>query len=184
MNLSSLLRGSQAVRARLEQHRPSLFRLAYAWSHDRALADDLAQEALAKGLEHADQLRDMERLRSWLFGILANCWRDHLRALRPNVDIDSLDEECLPVCQETPDVAYGRAQTVALIRGAIARLPVGQRQVVTLIDLEELSYAEVAAILAIPIGTVMSRLCRARIALRDQLWQSEAAQPHRLRSAK
>jgi RNA polymerase sigma-70 factor (ECF subfamily) len=184
MNLGSMLRGSQAFLAQLEQHRTSLFRLAYAWSHDRALADDLAQEALVKGLQHAEQLRDPERLRSWLFGILANCWRDHLRALRPNVDIDSLDEECLPVCQETPDLAYGRAQTVALIRSAIAHLPVGQRQVVTLVDLEELTYAEVALILAIPIGTVMSRLCRARRALRDLLWQSEGAQPHRLRSAK
>jgi RNA polymerase sigma-70 factor, ECF subfamily len=184
MNLSSLFCRSRGFAARLEEQRIPLFRLAYAWSHDRALADDLAQETLAKGLEHADQLRDPERLRSWLFGILANCWRDHLRALRPTVDIDALDEECLPSCDETPDIAYGRAQTVALIRTTVGRLPVGQRQVLTLVDLEEFSYAEVAAILAIPMGTVMSRLCRARLALREQLSQSNVAQLPHLRSAK
>ena len=68
------------------------------------------------------------------------------------------------------------------MRAAIAALPLGQRQVVTLVDLEEFSYAEVAEILAIPIGTVMSRLCRAREALRGLL--EAAAQQPRLRSVK
>ena len=49
------------------------------WCHDRALADDLTQEALTKAPLHADQLRDPTRLRPWLYGILVNCWRDHLR---------------------------------------------------------------------------------------------------------
>ena len=57
---------------------------------------------------------------------------------------------------------------------AVARLPVGQRQALTLVDLEEFSYAEVGEILGIPIGTVMSRLCRGRRALRDELLRVEA----------
>jgi RNA polymerase sigma-70 factor (ECF subfamily) len=64
---------------------------------------------------------------------------------------------------------------VARVRAAVARLPVGQRQVLTLVDLEEFSYAEVGEILGIPIGTVMSRLCRGRRALRDDLLRVESA---------
>jgi RNA polymerase sigma-70 factor (ECF subfamily) len=188
MKLVSLLRGSREFESRVEAHRAALFRAASAWSHDRALADDLAQETLTRALAHAGQLRDPEKLRSWLFGILANCWRDHLRALRPGVDIDSLAEECC--CTDPgPDEACARRETVVRVRAAVALLPSGQRQVLTLVDLEEFSYSEVAAILAIPIGTVMSRLCRARVALREQLLRAEApravaAPVSRLRSTK
>jgi len=183
MKFAALLRRARGFESELELHRTALFRVACAWSHERALADDLVQDTLLKALEHADQLRDPERLRSWLFGIMANRWRDHLRALRPTVDIDVLDEECF-CSDETPDVAYGRGEIVIRVRAAVARLPIGQRQVVTLVDLEEFSYAEVAAILGIPIGTVMSRLCRARLALREQLRHTDVVPLPRLRSAK
>jgi len=188
MKLTSFLRGSRELESRIEGHRAALFRAARAWSHDRALADDLAQETLARALAHAGQLRDPERLRSWLFGILANCWRDHLRALRPGVDFETVEDECF-CADPTPDEAYGRREIVVQVRAAVARLSVGQRQVLTLVDLEEFSYGEVASILGIPIGTVMSRLCRARLALRDLLLRADAppgdapAVP-RLRSAK
>lgn len=183
MRIAPLLRQACGFGTRLDPHRTPLFRVACAWSHDRALADDLVQETLVKALEHADQLRDPERLRSWLFGIMANCWRDHLRALRPALDIDAMDEEIF-CSDDTPDLAYARSETVKRVRAAVARLPIGQRQVVTLVDLEEFAYAEVAAILAIPIGTVMSRLCRARLALRAELRPADVVELPRLRSAK
>jgi RNA polymerase sigma-70 factor (ECF subfamily) len=188
MTLVSLLRGSRELRSRIEAHRAPLFRAAYAWSHDRALADDLAQETLARAFARAGQLRDPERLRSWLFGILANCWRDHLRALRPSVAIEELDEACY-CADPTPDEAYDRREVIARVRAGVARLPAGQRQVLTLVDLDGFSYSEVASILGIPIGTVMSRLCRARLALREHLHQSgagfgEVANVARLRSTK
>jgi RNA polymerase sigma-70 factor (ECF subfamily) len=183
MNLRLLPRRSREFASRVEEHRAALFRVACAWSHDRTLADDLAQEAIAKALERAEQLRDPERLRSWLFGIMTNCWRDHLRALRPTADIDTLDDESFG-CEETPESALARTQIVHRVRTAVARLPSGQRQVLTLVDLEEFSYADVATILGIPIGTVMSRLCRARLALRDLLRQPEVAPVQRLRSAR
>jgi len=175
MKLTWPFRGSREFESRIESHRAALFRAACAWSHDRPLADDLAQETLAKALAHAGQLRDPERLRSWLFGILANCWRDHLRALRPSVDIDTLEDE-YACADPTPDEAYDRREIVDRVRAAVALLPTGQRQVLTLVDLEECSYSEVASILGIPIGTVMSRLCRARLALRDRLLRPEAPQ--------
>lgn len=168
MDILSLLRPHGALRTRIAGCRPALYRLAVAWCHDRVLADDLAQEALAKALAHAGQLRDQDKLRPWLYGILANCWRDHLRALRPAEDIDALGEHWLATVDSTEPSA-SRAQLARQVRAAIGRLPQGQREVLALVDLEECSYAEVAQILAIPVGTVMSRLSRARNALRERL---------------
>lgn len=161
--------------------RVRLYRLAFAWCHDAVLADDLAQEALTRGLSRLEQLRESERLMSWLFAILNRCWIDHLRARRDDFDDEILAE--LPSDLPGPDSHAERQQTVSRVRAAIAALPLGQRQVITLVDLEELSYAEVAEVLAIPIGTVMSRLCRARGSLRGLLLEAPAEQ-QRLRSVK
>lgn len=160
------LRLGTGVAARLAEQRHSLFRLASLWCHDRALADDLAQEALAKAFGRAHQLRDPEKLRPWLYGILVNCWRDHLRARRPTADIDTIDPQALAAHDDTPEAAASRSELVNEVRAAIARLPQAQREVLALVDLEGCSYAEAAEILDIPMGTVMSRLCRSRAALR------------------
>ena len=73
----------------------------------------------------------------------------------------------MPPCPgEAPDEACSNGQLIDCLRGAVSRLPMGQRQVLTLVDLEEMSYAETARILDIPVGTVMSRLARARSALK------------------
>ncbi len=72
----------------------------------------------------------------------------------------------------TPEDEHAQSQIVSRVREAIANLPIGQRQVLMLVDLEEFSYTEVATVLAIPIGTVMSRLCRARQALKTLLQES------------
>ena len=66
-------------RHELRERRDRLYRLAFSWCHNAALADDLTQEALTKALRNSTQLRDDQRLDSWLFRILANCWQDHLR---------------------------------------------------------------------------------------------------------
>jgi RNA polymerase sigma-70 factor (ECF subfamily) len=153
------------LRRRLEELRPRLYRLAYSWCHDAALADDLAQDALIKALARSEQLRDAQALESWLFSILNNCWRDHLRARREFTDVDDLDDAIVDDAP-SPEQRYASRQTIQRVRLAIAGLPLGQRQVVTLVDIEECGYAEVAAILGVPVGTVMSRLARARLALR------------------
>ena len=173
-------REQRELAEKIEASRGRLYRVAFAWSHDAALADDLAQEALARGLARVEQLREAERLSSWLFSILHRCWIDHLRLRRQDLDEEAIAE--LPSDLPGPEGHAEQQETVSRVRAAIAALPLGQRQVVTLVDLEEFSYAEVAAILSIPIGTVMSRLCRAREALRGLL-EPAAAQP-RLRSVK
>lgn len=164
-----------ARRRSIEQLRPRLFRLAHAWCHDAALADDLAQEALVKGLARASQLRDPQALECWLFSILNNCWRDHLRARRNDLGDEALDEWVVDDA-EGPEQRYACRQTVQRVRRAIAALPLGQRQVLTLVDIEECSYAQVAQVLDVPVGTVMSRLARARGALRRLLAPTEIGQ--------
>ncbi|OOG23001.1 RNA polymerase subunit sigma-24 [Thioalkalivibrio denitrificans] len=156
---------SRAWQQQVEESRVRLYRLSLSWCGDEMLADDLAQEALARALRKQHQLRDAERLDAWLFAILHNCWREHLRRLKPQVPLD----EVLFVCDHSPEHEQAQDQIVQQVRQAIAALPMGQREVVTLVDLEGLSYAEVAEVMAIPIGTVMSRLSRARRALRAAL---------------
>lgn len=170
-------------RRRLTALRPRLYRLAYAWCHDGHLADDLAQDALAKALRRSGQLRDEGAMEAWLFSILNNCWRDHLRGRREFADIDELDEVILSDAPG-PDRLYASRQTTARVRAAIAALPLAQRQVITLVDIEECSYAQVANILEVPVGTVMSRLSRARLALKERLLAEEARSQPLLRRVK
>jgi len=169
---------SAQLRARVEAQREPLYRLAHSWCRDAGLADDLVQEALLRALDRAAQLDDPQRLKSWLCAILANCLKDHFRRVRP---LEPLDED-MPAQGETPEAASASSQLAARVRAEVERLPLGQRQVVALVDLEGFSYAEVGQILEVPIGTVMSRLCRAREALRARLIDFAAEQNDKVRS--
>jgi len=184
LGIDHLFGPGQALRRDIERERGMLGRMAYAWCHDAALADDLAQMAVEKALRAAGQLRDREKLKAWMLRILANCLKDHVRERRDFVDIGSI-EETVAADEPTPEEARASRELVRRVRVAVAGLPFGQRQVVTLVDLEECSYAEAGDILEIPIGTVMSRLCRARRALREVLEPvAEDTLGNRLRSVK
>jgi RNA polymerase sigma-70 factor, ECF subfamily len=163
-------------RPSVEALRPLLYRIAYAWCHDAALADDLVQETLSKAWSRRAQLRDEVALKAWVVMIMNHCWLDHLRRRRDFDDIEDWRDE-LESSADTPEVSCNREQVIACVRSAVARLPLGQRQVLTLVDLEEFGYAEVAAILDIPVGTVMSRLSRARASLRQYLLNTAMQQP-------
>jgi len=165
MTLLGLLCRNREFRLKLEKSRGRLYRLAYSWCHAPDLADDLTQEALSKALKQGGQLKDLDAMDSWLFRILSNCWHDHLRARR---DTLLFDEE-RHLHQATPELLNLRQQDIDNVRKAVAALPEGQRQIITLVDIEGCRYNEVATILELPIGTVMSRLCRARRALKEQL---------------
>lgn len=162
--LDFFLRTREAQRA-LQQARSRLYRVAYSWCHSAALADDLVQETLSKALQKSSQLRDPKARDAWLFTILANCYRDYYRKQKDMDDIDEIEISA----ESTPESDSSRAQVVSKVRAAIAGLPDGQRQVVTLVDLEGFSYMEVAQILDVPIGTIMSRLCRARNVMKTRL---------------
>lgn len=149
----------------LTEHRAKLHRMALAWCGDHALADDLVQDTLARALEKQDQLRDEERLGAWLYKILHNCWMEYLRTRRPEMDIDDIEL----ACTDCPERTFAESQLVEQVQDAVASLPLGQRQVMTLIDLEGCGYEQVALILDIPVGTVMSRLSRARESMKKRL---------------
>jgi RNA polymerase sigma-70 factor (ECF subfamily) len=132
--------------------------MAYAWTHDPHLADDMVQQAMFKALSNQKQLKDLGAAEAWLFRILSNCLKDYYRAKR-----DVVSSENVVIADEvTPEQNTEKQQLVDKVRRAVRKLPLAQCQVVTLVDLEGFTYASVAEILEIPVGTVMSRLCRGR----------------------
>jgi RNA polymerase sigma-70 factor (ECF subfamily) len=140
---------------------PRLRRYARALVGSNAEADDLIQDTLERALARLDQWRDGESPRKWLFSILHNLHIDGLRRKSrrpPHVGLDSLGPE-----QSAPaaDGASGRD-----LDRALQQLSGEQREVVLLVGLEGLTYAETAEVLDIPVGTVMSRLARGRGRLR------------------
>ena len=150
--------------------------MAFAWCGDAYLADDLVQQTLCKALQRKAQLRDPRSLDRWLFRIMANCRNDFHRRYRETVEFD---DDASPVTVESAESSAERASIVARVRRAIGCLSEPQRQVLTMVDLEGYAYADVAEVLEIPIGTVMSRLCRARRSLKEALDNTASTSPRR-----
>jgi RNA polymerase sigma-70 factor (ECF subfamily) len=170
MRLLDSINQKRLFRTILANSRERLYRVAYSWTHDPTLADDLVQQACYQALRKQRHLRDIDAADAWLFRILANCLSDHYRARR-----EVLSGEDLVIVEKwTPEHETQEDQVARRVRKAVSALPLAHRQVVTLVDLEEFSYASVAQILDIPVGTVMSRLSRGRRALRDQLLDVKA----------
>ena len=142
---------------------PRLRRYARALVGDRSTADDLVQDTLERAWAKLHLYRRGTDLRAWLFTVMHNVHVNRIRATRPT---DPLEDEMpeLAEVQRQPD-----ALLIRDLDRAIARLPADQRAVLLLVTLEEMSYEEVARTLGIPIGTVMSRLSRAREKLRSMM---------------
>ena len=145
---------------RLVELIPRLRRYARALVGDRAAADDLVQDTLERAWAKLHLYRRGTDLRAWLFTVMHNVHVNKVRATRVT---DTLEEELPELAQRA---SQGDALLVRDLDRAIAHLPSEQRAVLLLVTLEEMSYEEVARALGIPIGTVMSRLSRAREKLR------------------
>lgn len=163
---------------RLSELRPRLYRLAVSWCSDIMLADDLVQETLDKALTKHNQLKNDSSLKAWLFKIMHNCWMQHLRSKKPSMDIDNIEL----ISDQSPEKQLSEMHIVDRVRKAVEMLPLNQRQVVTLVDLENNSYQQVSEILEIPVGTVMSRLSRARLQLKKYLIGVTVESTHKTKS--
>ena len=142
---------------------PALRRYARALTRDADRADDLVQDCLERAIRKSALFRPRGPLRSWLFTILLNLHRNQARNASRRGAATPLD--LLPVEPSVPAPQPGHIALAEMAR-AIGALPGEQREALLLIVLEDMPYAEAAAILGIPQGTLMSRLGRARAALR------------------
>jgi RNA polymerase sigma-70 factor (ECF subfamily) len=156
-----------------------LYTTALRLTRNRPDAEDLVQDTFVKALRFADRFKRGTNLKAWLYTILHNTWRNRRRdAARHAVEIDStrveeaaLQDGLLPVgaAFETPEHLLLRSTLDADLQAALDDLPEAFRVAVWLRDVEEFSYAEIAEMLGIPLGTVMSRISRGRRLLFERL---------------
>jgi RNA polymerase sigma-70 factor (ECF subfamily) len=157
---------SRAFGVQLIAHLPALRRYAMALCGNASLADDLVQDGIERALIRATSLRESERLGPWLRSIVHNLFVDEMRRRRARgvaVDMETVANDlAMSTAPADPSVARDLAR-------AMARLSIEHRQILVLVGVEQLSYRQIADELAVPLGTVMSRLARARAALRAAL---------------
>ncbi|WP_323018752.1 RNA polymerase sigma factor [Castellaniella sp.] len=136
-------------------------------------AEDLTQQAFMEAARSYQTFRGESQLSTWLYGIALNLVRNHLSRAperRYNfVSDDSLDD--LATESATPEEAATQAQTMRLLQESLDELPDSMRSILLMVGLDNMSYEEAAILLTVPVGTVRSRLSRARAALRDRLQQ-------------
>jgi RNA polymerase sigma-70 factor, ECF subfamily len=157
-----------------EEFLDGLYGYAMVLSRDRTEAEDLVQETCVRAIQAAESLRPDSNLKSWLFTILRNIWLNQLRQRRtsPNVVELDADEESSDIAVETgrdPYALYVSKIEREQVREAIQQLPDDYREIIVLREYAEMSYQEIASLLECPLGTVMSRLGRARSKLRTLL---------------
>ena len=162
------------VKSRIEHSRNKLYQAAYSWCHDRALAEDLVQECLLKALSSKSKLKDLKYLDTWLFRILINTWHDYLKKQK---NMENLDDYAFRSISDIEN-DYLTGELISMVRREISKLPIALREVITLSDFSGFSYQEVGHIMAIPIGTVMSRLYQARRILEKRLIESTQPKPN------
>jgi RNA polymerase sigma-70 factor (ECF subfamily) len=149
-----------------------LYNFARWLTQNREEAEDLVQETYAKALKGFSSFQLGTNFRAWMYRILRNTFLTSRTGLRATstVSLDSEDDGLeLGVENETPETILMKRSNSQLVQSAIDDLPVHYREALLLCEVEEMSYQEIAETLSIPIGTVMSRLSRARRTLRDHL---------------
>lgn len=169
-------------RAFFEQLAMPLFDQLYnhaCWlTGDRADAEDLVQETYAKALKAFASFAEGTNLRAWMFRILRNAFLNSRSGLKQKTDYLE-DEETgadEAVAHEvTPEALLLASESQEAMFGALERLGVAHREIILLCDVDEMSYREIAQVLDVPVGTVMSRLARARANLRRELGAAKEA---------
>lgn len=143
-----------------------LYNFARWLTQDKAEAEDLVQETYAKALRGFSSFQAGTNFRAWIYRILRNSFLNSRAGLKVTVVIDEEDDATLPTENSTPESVLIEQATREMVQQALETLPVHFREILLLCDVEDMSYKEIAETLSIPTGTVMSRLSRARKALR------------------
>ncbi|MEP3276569.1 MAG: RNA polymerase sigma factor [Stappiaceae bacterium] len=147
---------------------PNLRRFAISLCKSRDIADDLIQITCEKALANQGSFQPGTRLDAWLFRIMRNAWIDRIRKHKTEGVVVDIDDSPVLIGTDGGAVTENRLMLNATAK-AIEGLPDDQRAVLVLVTVEELSYKEASEALGVPIGTVMSRLARARKALHAEL---------------
>jgi RNA polymerase sigma-70 factor, ECF subfamily len=158
-----------ALRSEIAGEVPHLRRFALALTGDASLADDLVQDCIEQALRKQHLFDETRKLRSWLFAILRNLYISGLRR-NSRGKLVSLEIDVASASGKLHEQEAHLA--LADVKSAIARMPPLYREVLLLIALEGMSYREVSEITGVPVGTVMSRLARARAGLRVLLGEN------------
>lgn len=146
---------------------PRLRRFARGLARSATEADDLVQSACERALAREHQYQEGTRFDSWMFRIVQTIWIDQIRARDVRKETSEIAQERLGTDEPVRRVEARLA--LAEVRRAIGRLPPDQRTTLMLVTVEGLSYREAAEVAGVPVGTIMSRLARARLALQVQL---------------
>lgn len=172
----------EAFAAEILHHLEALFATALRLTRNRADAEDLVQDVVVRALRFSDRFERGTNLKAWLYTILHNAWRNRRRdSARDPIEADSDRLDDLLAApdaaaeMETPERVLLRETLDADLQAALDELPEAFRQAVWLRDVEEFSYAEIAAMLNVPIGTVMSRISRGRRQLFARLARARVA---------
>lgn len=163
--------------ATFEELAVPLFDQLYNFAHwlvqNRSEAEDLVQETYVKALRGFSSFQPGTNFRAWIYRILRNTFLTSRTGLKASatvaLDVDNPPE--MPAVLDTPESIFLEHSQQQLLQSAIEDLPLHFREILLLCEVEEMSYQEIADALSIPIGTVMSRLSRARKALRENLRQ-------------
>lgn len=158
--------GQRGIQKLVDEHYMPLYRFAYRLTGSTADAEDLTQEAFCQAQQKFHQLRDQGKARSWLFSILRNAFLHRLRSSKHEqvVSLDWIGDVPEPANDQLPDV------DPELLQQALGELPEVFRTPIVLYYFEEFSYRDIADQMELPIGTVMSRLARAKAHLRARLF--------------
>lgn len=146
-----------------------LYNFAHWLTQDRHEAEDLVQETYAKALRGFSGFQLGTNFRAWMFRILRNSFLTSRAGLRSTVPLEEDAHETIPSTEPSAEAVLVEQANRESIREALNQLSVPFREILLLCDVEEMSYEEIAHVLGIPTGTVMSRLHRARKALRGRL---------------
>jgi RNA polymerase sigma-70 factor, ECF subfamily len=150
-----------------------LYNFACWLTQDRTEAEDLVQETYAKALRGFSSFQAGTNFRAWIYRILRNTFLTSRTGLKATamVPLDAEDADELPAGAETPETVLISNSEQQMVQEALETLPVHFREILLLCETEEMSYQEISETLSVPMGTVMSRLSRARKALRKILQQ-------------